>query len=202
MFIGCFSTYNVTDFSSKEKFYEDFNNSAGNKSLNIVLKNDSSITAVNGANISHDSLIFAMQIQRETKILSKDEVRIIRYKGQNIFNTIYFKNGDSLIANNIYILSDSSIFAEYFDSTFEHLPIKIIKEVSYKNHWPAIIPGIVCGILGSFIIAGVGETDSRNSDSGIFASGAAMFYGVPLGIITGGIIGWYIGYSYTYQFNP
>ena len=54
--IGCSSTYKVSDFSSKDKFYEDFNNLARNKSVKVTLLNDSSFSINSGAAIQNDSL--------------------------------------------------------------------------------------------------------------------------------------------------
>lgn len=55
-FFGCSSTYRITDFSSKEKFYKDFNSFAKNRNVNVRLVNDSTFSSPNGAIISNDSL--------------------------------------------------------------------------------------------------------------------------------------------------
>ena len=44
--IGCSSTYKISDFSSPEKFYKDFNKSADGKILKITLHDDSSFIAI------------------------------------------------------------------------------------------------------------------------------------------------------------
>jgi hypothetical protein len=49
--IGCSSTYKVSDFSSRYKFYDNFNESANDKTLKVILRNDSSFTAESGAQI-------------------------------------------------------------------------------------------------------------------------------------------------------
>ncbi|MDR3626567.1 MAG: hypothetical protein P4L45_07025, partial [Ignavibacteriaceae bacterium] len=59
-FIGCSSTYTINDFPTKDKFYGDFNNFAGNKSLNVTLTNDSSFVPEGKIKISDDSLIITM----------------------------------------------------------------------------------------------------------------------------------------------
>ena len=56
---GCSSTYKVSDFSSKDKFYEDFNNFTNKKTLKVTLNNDSSFIINKGAMISNDSLTYA-----------------------------------------------------------------------------------------------------------------------------------------------
>ena len=52
--IGCSTTSKVTDYSSKEEFFKDFNNSVYDRQeLKITLTNDSS-TVSDGAQIRHD----------------------------------------------------------------------------------------------------------------------------------------------------
>jgi PBP1b-binding outer membrane lipoprotein LpoB len=41
LLMGCSSTYTIKDFPSKERFYEDFNNSVKNKDVSITLMSDS-----------------------------------------------------------------------------------------------------------------------------------------------------------------
>jgi len=54
--IGCSSTYKVIDYSSYEKFYEDFNNSVKDTKLSVTLTNDSSLVFPEGAEIKNDSI--------------------------------------------------------------------------------------------------------------------------------------------------
>jgi hypothetical protein len=53
--LGCSSTYTIKDFSSKEKFYDDFNNFAKDKNVEVQFVNDSSLTIGNGAIIIRDT---------------------------------------------------------------------------------------------------------------------------------------------------
>ena len=149
-FIGCSSIYTVSDFSSKDKFYEDFNSFVKNKNVKVTLNNDSSFTTFKNTRISNDTLILI---------------------GQN-------EN-----AANKYIL------------------LRNVKTIYYKKNWPGIIPGVISGFLLSFAIAGIGES-GNTGDTGFFGGGGAIFIGVPAGTVIGGVIGWFLGYEYTYQFNP
>ena len=67
-FIGCSSTYRISDFPSKDKFYGDFNKFADNKNMKVTLTNDSSFTAEGKTEISGDTLIITMNVQKEEKI--------------------------------------------------------------------------------------------------------------------------------------
>ena len=150
--IGCSSTYTVADFASRDKFYEDFNNSAGNKSLKIIMNNDSSINVGNGAYISNDSLIFLVPILNEERI-NKNDIEELIYNSYdiNIINTVILKNGNSITANNIQLLSDSSIAVWDYINAAESLPLNDVKKISYKNHWLgvpfSILPGAIVGFL-------------------------------------------------------
>ncbi len=58
-FIGCSSTYTVTDMDSKEKLIKDFNDSAENKKLEITLTNDSALVVTEGGQIKNDSMLLS-----------------------------------------------------------------------------------------------------------------------------------------------
>ena len=63
--VGCSTTYKVTNYSSEEEFYKDFNNSAYNREdLKITLSNDSSFVSI-GAIIRNDTIFY-----NDTRILS------------------------------------------------------------------------------------------------------------------------------------
>jgi len=55
---GCSSTYKITDFSSKEKFYETLSNSAKSNTSDIILFNDSTFTSASEIKIFNDTLSF------------------------------------------------------------------------------------------------------------------------------------------------
>lgn len=55
---GCSSTYKITDFSSKENFYETLSNSTQSNTSDIILFNDSAFTGVGEIKILNDTLSF------------------------------------------------------------------------------------------------------------------------------------------------
>ena len=151
--MGCSSIYTERYFSSKEKFYKDFNKSAFNKTLKVTLKNDSSFICSNGAEIKYDTLFLPF------------------YKRYNNKNFI---------------------------------PLKNVKQISFVNHWKGIPIPLICGtIIGfgtGYLINNSLTAPGSNSDNvNIGAYGIIVLTGV--GIISGGIIGWINGYTFTYQFN-
>src|ERR1035437_9263046 len=94
-FMGC-STYTIKDFPSKEKFYEDFNNSAKNKDVNITLINDSSFTIHDGVVLENDTLFsFAKLEERYVRTYPLSLITEIRYLNNDISTAlILLKNGE------------------------------------------------------------------------------------------------------------
>ena len=220
--IGCSSTYRVSDFSSKDKFYEHFNKSASDKSLKIILCNDSTINVDNGTSISNDSLIFAVPILKEEKI-SRDNIEELVYNSYdiNIINTVILKNGKLITSNNIQLLSDSSVAFWDYVTTNEYLSLNNVKKISYKNHWLGLpvplISGTLLGVGLGILFVEVNDTFSSGSSGSQSGSGANMqsssnsqdgtdeyaFLGLStIGILGGGLLGWINGWTYTYEFVP
>lgn len=54
---GCSSTYTLKDFSSKEKFYNDFNKYMSNKPVKVTFVDDSSFVFSENVKISNDSIL-------------------------------------------------------------------------------------------------------------------------------------------------
>jgi hypothetical protein len=77
--------------------------------------------------------------------------------------------------------------------------------VSYKKHWLGIPGGFFAGIpIGAAIVATnviPAPMDGGNPPlTRDYLS--ATINDVPVGILIGCIIGWFVGYTYTYQFSP
>jgi hypothetical protein len=80
-FISCSSIYTIKDFPSKDKFYENLNNSVSNKYANVTLNNDSSFVIAEGAKISNDTLYFFTQKSNvNTDIMPVSKIKNISLK--------------------------------------------------------------------------------------------------------------------------
>ena len=81
LFIGCSSTYTFFDFSSKEKFYEDFNNSNKSQEVQLTLTNDSTLNLNGHVNIINNMIYY---FGVDTTVLhtgiSIKDVKQIKYK--------------------------------------------------------------------------------------------------------------------------
>ena len=206
-FVSCSSINTVKDFSSKEKFYEDFNDFAKNKNVEVTLINDSSFTTLKATRISNDSLI--VNVKNEN-VLSLSEIANMKYNNTNFVHSsadIILKDGEKLNVENIKILHDSSIQFTNCKGIKEYLPLNKVKKASYLQRLPGVITGLslgaitgaIVGIIALYVIhpSGIG----RNNESSNNSDAAFMTY-IFSGAIIGSVIGWITGHNYVYQFNP
>jgi hypothetical protein len=210
LIIGCSSTYKISNFPSKDKFYEDFNKFAKDKSVKVTLVNDSSFYVENGAQIKNDTIYSFGQeiITRNKKIPSSDTVEINYTDSIPNSAEIILKDGEKYQANQIEF-NGNSIYFSYEDrisSTNKISSLNKLKCISYRNHWLGIPFGFLGGALLGIGIGGVissydaqhmGNVDMKNQ-----AYLITLYYGTALGPILGSIVGWIIGWNYTYEFNP
>jgi len=202
-FMGCSSTFELSDFSSKAKFHEDFNKLANNKTLKVILNSDSSFICDNGAQISNDSLTYAVTIQWEKELPSR-EVKKIDYNNYgNLSGNVMLTNGEEYYAENIKVLSDSTVQFIAYQNIKKQIPLANIKEVSYKNRWPFSGIGIIVGFFTGYAVVILANefinVHSQGEGDIVGKTTYDIFIAAP---ILGGIIGYITGYTYTYQFNP
>jgi hypothetical protein len=207
--MGCSSTYTIKDFSTKDKYYEDFNNSIKNKDVNITLINDSSFTLNGGAILENDTLFsFAKLEEKNMRIFALSDITEIRYTNNDSSSaSIIFKNGEIIRGKNIRTDNDS-IYFNLKTSTTEnniapaYIEINKVKTVTYKTRLRSSLLGILYGAITGLITAIiVGNSFTNNKDD----SGKAEEYYLfapPIGAIIGGIAGGLIGWNTIYQFNP
>src|ERR1039457_5796741 len=82
--MGCSSTYTIQNFSSKEKFYQDFNNSVKERDIKVVLSNDSSFTLMHGAVLENDTLFaFGQYNEKKYMSLALSDLEKINYTGND-----------------------------------------------------------------------------------------------------------------------
>ena len=90
-FLGCSSTYKVSDFPSKDKFYEDFNKSMYNKFVKVSLVSDTTFIITGNVKISNDSLILFNSGENPINNISLEKIQKITsiYKGNNRFTGLW-----------------------------------------------------------------------------------------------------------------
>jgi hypothetical protein len=204
--IGCSTTYRVSDFASRDKFYDDFNKFVRDKSVKVTLVNDSSFYVENGAQIKNDTIYSFGQeiIIRNKKIPSSDTVEINYTNSNPMSAEILLKNGNKYQANQIKFIADS-IYFSYNDKigTINKISsLDKLKCISYRNHWLGIPFGFLDGLVigtGAGIIYSKSMSDQAGKDTDLLAP---IIIGTTFGPIVGSVFGWIIGWSYTYEFNP
>ncbi len=202
IFVGCSSTYRITDFPSREKFYEDYNSFAKGKNIKITLVKDSSFYSPNSSEIVDDTLFYLKDsVIIKNYVLPTNEVKKIDYLSSD-FKSAKFTliSGEQLTAKNIFSSKDTVRFigTKKLKSKYPLVPIDKVKFLSYRIHWPGLVTGLIITFPLSFLIAALGESGDT-SNSGFFGSGAAIYLGVPVVTILGGVLGWLDGgYSFYY----
>ncbi|MHB8338076.1 MAG: hypothetical protein ACYDEE_11735 [Ignavibacteriaceae bacterium] len=206
-FVSCSSIDTVKDFSSKEKFYNDFNDFAKNKNVEVTLINDSSFTTSEGASISNDTLILNIKNENE---LSLSEIVNMKYNNTSFVHSsadIILKDGEKLNVENIKILHDSSIQFTNCKGIKEYLPLNKVKKASYLQRLPGVMTGLslgtITGAITGVIVLYVLHSSVLGSNSELSNSPDAAFMTyIFSGAIIGSVIGWITGHNYVYQFNP
>jgi hypothetical protein len=202
IFVSCSSTYNVTDFKSKDEFYKDVNKNINGRIVNVTLTNHSTFTTdENGAQVNGDFLSLTQYRVVQDTTIPRSQIEKIDYSTNfgNPSARFRLKNGTTITAENVRMSKEDVEFNTRLPYLF-NIPIKKVTQVSYNKRWIGLIEGIPLGFLTSFIVAAEGESGTK-SDTGFFGSGFAGVIGVPMGTIMGGILGWLIGHNYSYQFT-
>ena len=206
IFISCSSTYTINDFSSKEKFYDDFNNFASSKSLDVELINDSSITVSNGFILGDTLYTPGFRIDTKSGKIALSDIKKIDYTGSDYKSAnLLLKNGSQISVEEINFTNDTLSYTNSITQDVA-MPLSKIKKVSYKNRWFSTPAGFLSGgIIGAYIGSKFPTYSNHISNSGIQGSEQninSALYGLGSGVIIGTVTGWLIGYTYTYQFNP
>ena len=214
LFIGCSSTYRVTDYPSKEKYHESVNSFIKYTDVNVITA-DSSLTAKEGSKIKNDTLDVIKSIQEKKEQISLRDIKEIKYFGKAYEEPsafIWLKNGKEIKRDKIKILPDSSIQFRNIQITSEYIPIDNVKEIRYHNRG---IGAVIYALIGSgsgFILGAISgatgiypHVNDGGNEPLTFDSGTSMilgaFGGVVIGAVTGAIIGYIVGFDRVYQFN-
>ena len=203
-FTGCSSTYKVTDFPAKEKFYEELNNSFKDKEAKITMINDSVLITHAGVEIENDTLYSIVHLEeKQNSRLALTDIENINYRGNDFTSALILsKDGTEFKAEKVKVLHDSVNFIEVRDVRAKNIITSIdnVRNVSYKNLWLRIPSGIFGGgTIGLMISANI-LVSNNNS----FLVGGFQPYGIAgfvIGALIGGSIGYFFGYDELYQFK-
>ena len=215
LLVGCSSTYRMTDYASKEKFYEDINNSIGTRDFNVVA-DDSSFTGFRGSEIKNDSLYAVTRIIEKKETISSEDIKEIKYFGKAYEEPsadIWLKNGEELRAENLINLSGSKLQFTNLKISSGYIPINKVEEINYKTRWKSTLIGFPIGLVSGVLIGGymgsqgwifnvrTGGNEPLQFDKANSAIQGAFVVGL-IGIIMGPIVGYITGWNYVFQFKP
>jgi len=203
LFTGCSSTYKVTNFPSKEKFYEEINNVFKGRESKITLTDDSVVTALDGITIKNNCLFVNINSVEKInmKIALADAIEL-NFDNKNASSGIFFlQNGEKIRAEDIIVEQDSIKFVEVKSVL---LPFSIqldnVKTVNYKNRWKSIFPDAMIGLLSGGLTGyfwGKTDTNDHGENQGV----PGLIGGAFVGFIAGSITGLSLGFPVTYEFN-
>lgn len=205
---GCSITHNITDYPSDKKFYEDYNNSARGKSVNITLQNDTTVYRYNNTEVENDTLYnFERAVDEKEYKLPTGEIKKIHYL-TNDYKTagLVLNNDVRLKGKNLFITRDSISFWGMKEQTVKYnvSSVNNIKIISYKNPWKGVIPGILGGVLLGGVLGSTGwiynPKDGGNTPT--FDQFQATIAGALTGFLIGPVIGYLIGFNISYLFSP
>lgn len=170
---GCITTYRMSDFTPKEKFFQKINTDIAEREGFIVLTNDSTVSVDDGMLIENDSLFSVSPLYKITSVrFAKTEIAEINYDQRTDDATIVLMNNDVLKGKDIRTLHDSIFFEKIYKENQKNFVslIQDVKKVGYKNR----LIGTLTGIPGGFIVGGVlgywlGKTTANNTDPGIMS---------------------------------
>ena len=207
IFVGCSSTYTVSDFPSKEKLYQYFNDAGKDKSVKIILTNDSSFNVNGGIIIKNDSLYEKIYTPERGKI-ALSEIKNIEYLNDYKSKLLIMNNGMILKVENIKKAADSIEFINVSTETLKSIiHINKVRELSYEGRSLGILSGILFGVPVGFIAA-ISKVLPIYDYGGVagniksYDEFKAIVIGTLSGAIIGGVVGWLVGNKYTYQLNP
>src|ERR1035437_4416946 len=201
LFIGC-STYTIKNYQSKEKFYQDFNNSVKNRDVNITSVSKGSFNINDGIVLENDSLISYRKSERKEKIsIGVSDLKDIIYTGNDSKSaSLVFKNGEILKCENMISSRDSISLTAMKTLTLRNaiIPIDKVKSVSYPNRLRSLPSGLFVGAVVGLITATIiSKTSNDNESQSISYYVSAPIIGALFGVAIASIIGW----NTTYQFN-
>ncbi|MFA6980186.1 MAG: hypothetical protein WC209_12780 [Ignavibacteriaceae bacterium] len=207
LFAGCSTTYKVTNFSTKEKFYEEFNNSFKERETKVTLVNDSSFFVRSGVEINHDTLLSFEKLEEKIhRRFALSDVADIGFSGSTTTSaSVTLKNGNKLTGDEVKVTKDSISFVESKSIVVMNalVPTNKIKTISYKDRWRrmplGVLTGAPLGFLSGIALVNIFKIKDYHGDADYLGTSLQM---TVVGVLAGCITSYLIGFDEMYQFNP
>lgn len=208
LFIAGCTNYIVTDFPAKKQFHDKFNILAKDKNIETTFKDRSKLCFPNGGFIRNDSLFLINYFSKDENItLPLAKIKNIIYLGINSsFQSANILSVDQkhYNAKNIRILNDSINFINVY-TIDKSIPIYNITEITFKNRWQGMYYGLAIGTAVGLLSGYLGIFPPYKNvgwDNYFNERVAPKFIKLSIFPVVGIILGYILGYNYTYQFNP
>jgi hypothetical protein len=201
---GCSSIYTLDDSGTKDRFSKDCASSISGKQITVTLTNDSSFKTRRAILQSDTLLVFSgYQGKKENETMPTENIQDIEYtttaysqEDSSRSADVTLKSGDKLSLENIRFLPGNSKVISFTESK---IPAENIKYISYKSH---TIPAIEGALLGSAAgVLTIWINSKRDPSKKPYFDSFDTPLPIPVGMIIGGIAGWFIGNNSVYQFH-
>ena len=210
IFTGCSSTYKISDYSSKDKFYDDFNIFACNKIVEVKLRSGRPLYLGN-VMIKNDSLFCnSLYTSAFHDTAAMDNIKEIHFTSiSHESGEIITKEGRIINAGNIRIKADSVYFVAINKLAALNFISEVnnLKEISYSDTWKYTLPAAAIGTIAGFIVCSTGAVKIINRENQ-YHNGYKEQYGEEYyicglsGFLIGSIAGMFIYKDYVYEFEP
>jgi hypothetical protein len=197
----------------KRIFYKQVNTDMEGEQVSVHLSSSDSTFQAEDAVIQNDSIRLTTMKEFGHKKVKRSEIKSAAYfnkSADNLCAKLELTNGDSFVAEYIVVNADSTIDYQYLNSKSVRLPIKDLKNISYRNN-RGIGAGFGYGLLSSTVtVIGLGfivhnqtlHPSGKWSEMGNNPPSPGYYIAaLAAGPILGTPLGWIIGGRTTWEFN-
>lgn len=199
LFTGCSLTYKVSDFPSKEEFYNSFNNSAKGRDAKITYNNDSLAAYSGMLFVEENSLVAFTKTYSGEKRLSLKEVNKINYTDfKTLSGSILLNNRIVIMGEGIKTIQDSAVIFNEYKEIKIITPLSQVRKIDFEIKPIGTISGIFSGILTFFTFYSLATAGNNN---GNVNTARDYFIGIPLSVLVGITVGKVTTLKSSYVFN-
>jgi len=198
---GCATTYRMSDFSDKEKYYEDINNNLKKRETFILFRNDSLLTAHTGVEITNDTLFSTSRsTTKNLQHLPLSDFADLTFAENNAASAlITLKNGKTIAGIEIHVVKDSITFFEIQNVLTRKKIAEVanVKQISFHDKMKRVGQWSVGGMLLGGVI-GLASVKSYSTAHWESQEIMKFPFGATLGFLIGGLFGYLVDNNFTY----
>jgi hypothetical protein len=214
-FGGCTRTYDLSRYSSDDKFYSQLNDYLDNNEVQVFTEHDSTFVSESRSEIIRDSLnIYRLNISRNDMVIPLKLLGSVQYTeyypGDHVSGILKMKDSTSYEAEGIEITPDSMHFVNVIHyETKSSININDINKITFKKRWAAVPLGIITGFASGFFIGMLSPLPIYEGGHGISSGpsdepkslGENIIVCSLSGLLIGGILAYLAGFEYEFNFR-